>query len=110
MSRAVRRDRRQHRRARVALVGALVLATTAIAACDPPGTKPVPGTAMARPRTLYRPGEVPTLQARVEREPYRTVFVQMHQRADQYDDRTLGDHSVEAQRDLTRAAKVRAFE
>ena len=81
-----------------------------MAACDPPGTKPVPGTGMARPRTLYRPGDVPTLQARVEREPYRTVFVQMHQRADRYDDRTLGDLSVEAQRDLTRAAKVRAFE
>ena len=71
---------------------------------------PVPGTGAARPRILYDPGAEPSLQARLEREPYRSLFVTAHQRADAYDDRTLGDLSVGAQRDLTRAAKIRAFE
>lgn len=70
----------------------------------------VPGTGAARPRVLYDPGAEPDLRARLEREPYRTVFLRSHARADAYDDRTLGDLGVAPQRDLTRAAKIRAFE
>jgi len=70
----------------------------------------VPGDGEARPRILYDPGTEPALVDRLDREPYRSLFIAMHHRANNQDDRTLGDPSIAAQRDLTRAAKTRAFQ
>ncbi|MCP3985095.1 MAG: hypothetical protein GY723_11950 [bacterium] len=62
-----------------------------------------------RPRILSRPGDIPELQDRLEREPYRTLFDQMLGRAMMADGILLDDHGIEAQRFKARAAKVRAF-
>jgi hypothetical protein len=59
---------------------------------------------------MFSPGDEPMLRDRLTREPYRTVFVQMSQRAKNFDTRPLGDMSVVAQRDLSRAAKTFAFQ
>ncbi len=71
---------------------------------------PVPGADAPRPRVLYDPGSEATLRARLEREPYRTVFLRTHQQAASWQNATLGDHSVNAQRELTRVALIRSFE
>jgi hypothetical protein len=70
----------------------------------------VPGAGAPHPRVQYSPGDEAMLRDRLTREPYRTVFVQMSQRAKNFDTRPLGDMSVNAQRDLSRAAKVMAFQ
>ena len=95
----------------------VLLATTAwvsvggqTAGAGSPPEPAVPGAGVPHPRLLYSPGDEPVLQDRLTREPYRTVFVQMSQRAKNYDGRPLGDMSVVAQRDLSRAAKTFAFQ
>jgi hypothetical protein len=71
----------------------------------------VPGTGSARPRILFAPGQRGELQERLGREPYRSLFVGLHQRTVQYDTgHDLGDPEIVAQRDLARAAKNLAFE
>lgn len=79
--------------------------TTAVA-----GAPPVPGTGAPHPRIVYSPGEEALLRDRLTREPYRSVFVQMSQRANSFNGRPLGDMSVNAQRDLSRTAKTYAFQ
>lgn len=90
------------------VVAASVLVTAPAAPQAPPAD--VPGTGAAFPRVVYDPGTEATLRYRVSREPLRTVFLNMDARASSWDDRTLGDPAINAQRDLTRAAKVRAFQ
>ncbi|MCB0971978.1 MAG: hypothetical protein KDA97_10770, partial [Acidimicrobiales bacterium] len=68
------------------------------------------GAAAPHPRLLMDPGTGPDLAAKVAVEPLRSVFVAMVARADAYDDRPLGDPGIVVQRDLTRAAKIRAFQ
>ena len=75
-----------------------------------PFTPTVPGQGSPHPRLIFSPGDESMLRDRLTREPYRTVFVQMSQRAKNYDTRPLGDMSVVAQRDLSRAAKAFAFQ
>ena len=71
----------------------------------------VPGAGAARPRILFEPGQVDDLRARLDREPYRSLFLALHQRTVAYDSgHPLGDLSIVAQRDLPRAAKNLAFE
>lgn len=72
---------------------------------------PVPGTGAARPRVLHDPGAEDLLRDRLGREPYRTVFVRSHGQATSFwSSSTLGDLSINNQRNLLRAAQVRAFE
>jgi len=73
-------------------------------------TPTVPSQGSPHPRLIFSPGDESMLRDRLTREPYRTVFVQMSQRAKNYDTRPLGDMSVVAQRDLSRAAKAFAFQ
>jgi hypothetical protein len=71
----------------------------------------VPGTGSARPRILFAPDQRAELEQRLEREPYRSLFVALHQRTVVYDtSHALGDPAIVAQRDLARAAKNLAFE
>lgn len=101
------------RLARAALLGVVVVAAMVPAATSTGAAAAVPATpgrGVARPRVLYRPGQESVLRARLQREPYRTVFLQMHGRTEQFLNRTIGDHSIGAQRDLSRAAKNVAFE
>lgn len=86
--------------------------SSAVASSGPPARAlaAVPGTGAARPRILMGPGQVPALQAKLAREPERTVFVTDHDRAAAWRTETLGDDSIATQRDLTRAAEILAFE
>ncbi len=75
------------------------------------GADVVPGAGAARPRILFAPDQVGDLQARLGREPYRSLFLALHQRTLTYDAaHPLGDPSIVAQRDHARAAKNLAFE
>lgn len=71
---------------------------------------PAPGAGLAHPRTLFAPGEEPALRARLEVEPYRTVFLTSHARAQSWRTTPLDDDTKEANRDRGRAAKALAFE
>ncbi len=109
------------RRRLAALVLAALTATAAVAGVGPlPGdathpaaaqaAAPVPGSGAPRPRLLYEPGAEDLLRARLDREPYRTVFLRMHQQAQGWQTTPLGDLGVAPQRNLLRVAKVRAFQ
>ena len=113
-------ERRRGRTLRWALVLVVLagssLAGTSLAVAPGGGTAaaadpaPVPGTGAAHPRVLYAAGQEPLLRDRLTREPYRTVFVGAHQRAASYNSAPLGDMAIVTQRNLSRAAKVFAFE
>ncbi|MEZ5138548.1 MAG: heparinase II/III family protein [Acidimicrobiales bacterium] len=110
----MRRGRRRTGLALAGVLGALLVGVPtpagSIAAAPPAATAPAPGAGRPFPRVAYAPGTEDQLRDRLEREPHRTLFLEAHQRAEGQDDRALGDHSIAAQRDLTRAAKWRAFE
>ena len=44
------------------------------------------------------------MQARIERAPYRDLFLTADARMNSFKGRTIGDFSINAQRDLSRAA------
>ncbi len=99
-------------------MGATAVALVAVVALPGAGAGPAahprvagpPGTGAVRPRVAYDPGTEPALQARLGREPYRTVFISADSRAHTYLHDTLGDDSIVAQRNLSRAAKMLSFE
>lgn len=91
----------------LALLGALVVPD--VAASEEP-VAAAPGAGLAHPRTLFAPGDEPALQARLATEPYRTVFVTSHARAQVWKTRPLDDQTKEGDRDRGRAAKALAFE
>ena len=76
-----------------------------------PAPQGVPGGDAERPRILFAPDEVDDLRDRLGREPYRSLFLALHQRTAAYDARhQLGDPAIVAQRDMGRAAKNLAFQ
>ena len=108
---------RGRRRTGLALAGVLGVLLVGVptpagstAAAPTAASAPAPGAGAAFPRVAYVAGAEDQLRDRLEREPHRTLFIEAHQRAEGQDDAALGDHSINAQRDLTRAAKWRAFE
>ncbi|MEQ8839569.1 MAG: heparinase II/III family protein [Acidimicrobiales bacterium] len=70
----------------------------------------VPGFDTERPRAVYTPGTEAELAARLDREPYRSIFLDAHALHEARRlSRTPGDPSREAQKDMTRAARFLAF-
>lgn len=99
------------------LIGSLIVPSLAVAGSVPHPTvadaeplEPVPGTGRPRPRIAYSPGQEDELRDRLTREPYRSVFLTSHARAEVWNARPLGDDTLQAHRDLSRAAKWLAFE
>ena len=95
------------------LAVAAVLATTIVIPATAPmaaADAPVPGSGSAHPRVLYDPGDEALLQDRLTRQPYRQVFLGAHQRAMSFNTAPLGDMTIVTQRNLSRAAKILAFE
>src|SRR5882757_10020712 len=87
----------------VALVAGLLAPSVSHAApglIEPTVVPPAPGAGLAHPRVLYSPGQERALAARLTREPYRRVFLDMASRVSAYTGRTVGDPSIAAQRDL----------
>ncbi len=101
-------SRRFHGRVAATLL-AVVLATiaampgTAVAAWEPEGVD------FTRPRILYRSGDLPAIQARLAREPYRTIVADMQARTALAEAYTLDDPGITAHRLKSRAAKNLAF-
>ena len=96
--------------ATAAVVGVGPLPSTAPRPTAAQAAVPVPGAGAPRPRLLYEPGAEDLLRDRLDREPYRTVFLRMHQQAQGWQTTPLGDLGVAPQRNLLRVAKVRAFQ
>ena len=103
--------------ARCALWVVAFLAASVLVVAPPPAVAPadaapppVPGTGSAHPRILYSPGQEPMLQDRLTREPYRSIFLTDHARAQSFDTEPLGDDAIVTQRNLSRAAKILSFE
>ncbi|MGH7789878.1 MAG: heparinase II/III domain-containing protein [Candidatus Binatia bacterium] len=69
-----------------------------------------PGVDLARPRLLLRPGDVPVIQARLDREPYLALLAELLLRIRQADGIGLDDHTISAERIKARAAKCLAFQ
>ena len=67
------------------------------------------GVDLTRPRILLRAGDVPMVQSRLEREPYRTLMDEVARRIRQADGVDLDDHTIAAERNKARAAKNLAF-
>jgi hypothetical protein len=99
-------------------LAAVVVGLVPLARVEPAAAAPgertervVPGTGSPRPRILYAPDQTEDLRGRLEREPYRSLFVSLHQRTVGFDaSHPVGDPSIGAQRDLGRVAKNLAFE
>ena len=85
-----------------------VPATTAPAAAD--DGRVVPGAGTLRPRAVFAPGSEADLAARLEREPYRSIFLDAHALHEARRlSRTPGDPDRNAQKDMARAARFLAF-
>lgn len=70
----------------------------------------VPGAGTPRPRAVYEPGTEDDLAARLEREPYRSIFLEAHALHEARRlSRTPGDPDRHAQKDMARAARWLAF-
>ncbi|MCZ6782872.1 MAG: hypothetical protein O7G30_06130, partial [Proteobacteria bacterium] len=83
------------------------IAAPALAAWNPPGVD------LTRPRILFRPGDVPAIQAKLDRnplpEPYVTLLDDMAERTALAEGVALDDDGITAQRFKARAAKNLAF-
>jgi hypothetical protein len=67
------------------------------------------GADLARPRILFFPDGLEAVQARLDREPYRTMLRDMDRRSRLADGIALDDHRIVETRFKARAAKNRAF-
>jgi len=111
----VDRDRRRPSpvsdRAGARVVGALlVIAALAVWSALPASAAWTPeGVDLTRPRLLFRSGDLPGLQERLAREPYRSLFQQLLARAAEADGVPLADETLAAHRIKARAAKNLAF-
>ena len=93
-----------------AAMAALVAAPAAVPRADAHDERTVPGFGTARPRAVYGPGTEAELAARVERDPYRAIFLEAHARHEARRlSRTPGDPDRFAQKDMARAARWLAF-
>lgn len=90
----------------VLATGVVIPSTSPVAAAE----APVPGSGSAHPRILYSPGDEARLRDRLDREPYRSIFVRSHQQAASFNTAPLGDMTIVTQRMLSRAAKILAFQ
>ncbi|HEY3140251.1 MAG TPA: hypothetical protein VGJ86_03940, partial [Acidimicrobiales bacterium] len=73
-------------------LAAVVVGLVPLARVEPAAAAPgertervVPGTGSPRPRILYAPDQTEDLRGRLEREPYRSLFVSLHQRTVGFD-------------------------
>ena len=80
-----------------------LVATRADAAWTPPGID------LTRPRILFRAGDLPLIQSRLDRQPYRALMDEALRRVRQADGIGLDDHTINAERIKARAAKNQAF-
>jgi len=67
------------------------------------------GVDLTRPRLLMRPGDVPIVQQRVLREPYRTQLARIVDQAASGSNWDPADHTIPAEREKAKAAKNGAF-
>ncbi len=67
------------------------------------------GVDLTRPRLLMRPGDVPIVQQRLLREPYRTQLVRIVSQTISAAGWDLADHDIPAEREKSKAAKNWAF-
>ncbi len=78
-----------------------------------PGTAgaqwPAPGIDLSRPRLMFRADELPSIHARVSREPWRSVVAAMLERIALADGVALDDHTIGSERIKARAARNLAF-
>lgn len=87
------------------LLSLLVLLAPAVA-----GAQWLPqGIDLSRPRVMFRAGDVPTIQARADREPWRSVISDMLGRIALADGVALDDHTIASERIKSRAARSLAF-
>ena len=71
----------------------------------------MPGAGSPRPRILFAPTTSARCGSGLEREPYRSLFVDLHRRTTIYDGaHEVGDPAIVAHRDLAPVAKNLAFE
>lgn len=87
----------------IAVMLLLLLPTPALAAWEPEGVD------LTRPRLLMRPGDVAVVQARVLREPYRTLLARVVAQANAGLGWDFDDDSIPAEREKSKAAKNWAF-
>jgi hypothetical protein len=85
------------------LLAAAAAGTPARAAWEPEGVD------LARPRILFRPGDLPAIQAKLARDPFPQVIARMLDRVALADSVALDDDTIEGQRFKARAAKNLAF-
>ena len=85
------------------LLALLLFAAPAHAAWQPEGVD------LTRPRVLMRPGDLATVQARVEREPYRALLARIASQANAGLGWALDDDSIPAEREKSKAARHWAF-
>ena len=67
------------------------------------------GVDLTRPRLLMRPGDVPVVQQRLAREPYRTQLARIVNQTVSAAGWDLADHDIPAEREKSKAAKNWAF-
>ena len=67
------------------------------------------GVDLTRPRLLLRAADVPAIQARVAREPWRSVVEAMLQRSALADGLSMDDHAIDSEMMKARSARNLAF-
>ncbi len=87
-----------------ALVGLVGLAAA------PAAPAPAPALDLARPRVLAAGVELDVVRARLDREPYASIFRGLHARAHGADGVALDDHTIGSERVKAKATKDLAFE
>ncbi len=91
-------------------VAALLFAGLLLALSEPAhASLELEGADLTRPRILFFPDGVEVVQARLDREPYRTILGDMERRSRLADGIALDDQRITETRFKARAAKNRAF-
>ena len=94
----------------VSVVAALVVLGVVGAPAPPPAAAATVPIDLARPRIVLRGADVPVVQERVEREPYRTLMLRTATPIRQAEGIALDDHLIASERIKAKAAKDLAFQ
>jgi Heparinase II/III-like protein. len=92
------------------LLSSAITASAFFSVANPSASAVPPPLDLTRPRVVAAGVDLAVVRSRLDREPYRTIFRQLHDRAHQADGVALDDHTIGSERTKAKSTKDLAFE